>query len=35
MGFGADDIEVIHDSAALLGALVPGLVDAVYAKLYS
>jgi hypothetical protein len=35
MGFGADDIQVIHDSAALLGPLVPGLVDAVYAKLYT
>jgi hypothetical protein len=35
MGFGAEDIDVIHGSAALLGPLVPGLVDAVYAKLYS
>ena len=35
IGFGAEDIEVIHGSAALLGPLVPGLVDAVYAKLYS
>jgi hypothetical protein len=35
MGFGEDDIQIIHDSVALLGPLVPGLVDAVYAKLYS
>jgi hypothetical protein len=33
MGFGADDITVIHASAPLLAPLVPGLVDAVYAKL--
>jgi hypothetical protein len=35
MGFGADDIEVIHGAAPLVAPLVPGLVDAVYAKLHS
>lgn len=35
MGFGADDIARIHASAALLAPLVPGLVDAVYDKLFS
>ena len=35
MGFGADDIKVIHGAAPLLAPLVPALVDAVYAKLYS
>jgi len=35
MGFGQEDIDVIHESAALLAPLVPTLVDAVYAKLYS
>jgi hypothetical protein len=35
MGFGQDDIDVIHESASVLAPLVPGLVDAVYAKLYS
>jgi hypothetical protein len=35
MGFGADDIAAIHGSAPLLAPLVPSLVDAVYAKLYS
>ena len=35
IGFGADDIATIHGAAALLGPLVPGLVDAVYQKLYS
>ena len=35
MGFGKEDIQVIHDSAPLLAPLVPSLVDAVYAKLYS
>jgi hypothetical protein len=35
MGFGADDIEVIHGAAALLAPIVPALVDAVYEKLYS
>lgn len=33
MGFGPDDIAVIHASAARLAPLVPGLVDAVYDKL--
>jgi hypothetical protein len=33
VGFGADDVAVIHASAAKLAPLVPGLVDAVYAKL--
>jgi hypothetical protein len=32
-GFGADDIAAIHGAAPLLAPLVPGLVDAVYAKL--
>lgn len=35
MGFGPDDIAAIHGAAPLLAPLVPGLVDAVYAKLYS
>ena len=35
MGFGEDDIAYIHASAALLAPLVPGLVDAVYEKLFS
>lgn len=34
MGFGPADIAAIHGSAPLLAPLVPGLVDAVYAKLY-
>jgi len=33
MGFGADDIAAIHGAAPFLAPLVPGLVDAVYAKL--
>jgi len=33
MGFGADDIAVIHSAAPLLAPLVPGLVNAVYDKL--
>ncbi len=33
IGFGAEDIAVIHASAPLLAPLVPGLVDAVYARL--
>jgi hypothetical protein len=33
MGFGADDIKVIHASAPLVAPRVPMLVDAVYAKL--
>jgi hypothetical protein len=35
MGFGPDDVAAIHASAAHLAPLVPGLVDAVYNKLYS
>lgn len=35
MGFGANDIALIHESAAHLGPVVPALVDAVYAKLFS
>lgn len=35
MGFGPDDIAAIHGAAPLLAPLVPGLVDAVYAKLYN
>src|SRR3954449_2010969 len=35
MGFGAEDVEAIHASAPLLAPLVPGLVDAVYDKLFS
>ena len=34
MGFGSDDIAAIHGAAPLLAPLVPGLVDAVYAKLF-
>lgn len=34
MEFGADDIDAIHAAADLLGPLVPGLVDAVYVKLF-
>lgn len=34
MGFGEEDVEVIHASAELLAPLVPGLVDAVYDKLF-
>jgi len=33
MGFGQEDIDVIHSAAPLLAPLVPTLVDAVYAKL--
>lgn len=33
IGFGADDIKVIHGAAPLLAPLVPALVDAVYSKL--
>src|SRR5437879_2229902 len=33
IGFGKEDIDVIHGSAPVLAPLVPGLVDAVYAKL--
>jgi len=35
MGFGEDDIAAIHGSAAVLGPIVPQLVDAVYDKLFS
>lgn len=34
IGFHADDIAAIHESAALLAPRVPGLVDAVYDKLF-
>lgn len=34
MGFGPDDVQAIHDSAAHLAPLVPSLVDAVYLKLF-
>lgn len=34
MGFGADDVAALHASAPLLAPLVPGLVDAVYDKLF-
>lgn len=34
MGFGPDDIAAVHAAAPLLAPLVPGLVDAVYAKLH-
>lgn len=35
MGFGEADIRAIHAAAPALAPLVPGLVDAVYAKLYA
>lgn len=35
VGFGGDDVAAIHDTAPLLGPLVPGLVDAVYDKLHA
>jgi hypothetical protein len=35
MGFSEDDIEVIHGAAEVLAPLVPGLVDAVYDKLFT
>ncbi|MDZ4687187.1 MAG: protoglobin family protein [Planctomycetaceae bacterium] len=35
MGFTGDDIAAIHGAAEPLGPLVPGLVDAVYDKLYA
>ena len=35
MGFGGDDIKAIHGAAAVLGPVVPALVDAVYEKLFS
>lgn len=34
VGFGDDDIAAIHGAAPLLAPLVPGLVDAVYSKLF-
>ncbi len=34
MGLGADDVAAIHGAAEALGPLVPGLVDAVYDKLF-
>lgn len=34
MNFGAEDIDAIHEAAALLAPLVPALVDAVYVKLF-
>lgn len=34
MGFGEADIQAIHGAAALLAPLVPGLVDAIYVKLF-
>lgn len=35
MGFTPDDVATIHAAAPALAPLVPGLVDAVYAKLYT
>ncbi len=35
IGFGPDDIAAVHGAAPLLAPLVPGLVDAVYAKLHA
>jgi hypothetical protein len=35
MEFGGDDIQAIHGAAAVLGPVVPALVDAVYEKLFS
>ena len=35
MGFGAEDVATIHAAAPAIAPLVPSLVDAVYAKLYS
>ena len=35
MGFGAEDVQAIHGAAAVLGPVVPALVDAVYVKLFS
>lgn len=34
IGFGEDDIAAIHGAASYLAPLVPGLVDAVYVKLF-
>jgi len=35
IGFGAEDVAMLHASASLLAPLVPSLVDAVYEKLFS
>lgn len=35
MDFGAGDIDAIHQAAGLLAPLVPGLVDAIYVKLFA
>lgn len=35
MGFSEDDIQMIHGAAEVLAPLVPGLVDAVYDKLFT
>jgi hypothetical protein len=35
MGFGADDVAAVHAAAPALAPLVPGLVDAVYARLHT
>lgn len=35
MGFGAEDVTAIHNSAAALAPLVPSLVNAVYDKLFT
>jgi hypothetical protein len=35
MGFGEEDVQAIHAAAGKLAPLVPALVDAVYAKLFS
>ena len=35
VGFGPEDVEAIHAAAPILAPLVPGLVDAVYDKLFS
>ncbi|MFH5804328.1 protoglobin family protein [Alienimonas sp. DA493] len=35
VGFGEEDVAAVHGSAGALGPLVPGLVDAVYDKLFA
>jgi hypothetical protein len=35
IGFGESDVQIIHNSAEVLGPLVPGMVDAIYDKLFS
>ena len=35
IGFGQEDVAAIHGAAPLLAPAVPGLVDAVYDKLFS